>query len=229
MSLKIGVGVITVGSRPLQNYFTDPTTMFKVYTDTEHKGASHARNELMKHFYDSGCDYWFIFDDDCYPTRQGWEKYFTDIAEKEDWDFFGMPEFFKDDILSPASCEVSIFNRGLTQFAMYSRKLVETAGYFRKFTHRYGFEDTEYIHRVLKLQEKGVLNHGALGLPCPIRVMAYIHPDDVFGNNPSPYINVSSDDKQAGIEINVEEYRKSIEEINSGKLFWSYEEAQRTA
>lgn len=50
-------------------------------------------------------------------------------------------------------------------------------------------------------------------------MLAYIHPDDVFGNNPSPYANISAGDKQSGIDANLEEYRKSVEEVNNGKLF----------
>lgn len=87
MSLKIGVGVITTGKRALQNYQLAEDTLFIVHEDKDKKGASHGRNTLMKQFYDAGCDYWFIFDDDCYPTRQGWEKYFAEIAEDEGWDF----------------------------------------------------------------------------------------------------------------------------------------------
>ena len=65
---KIGVGVITTGKRTLHNYLIDKQTLFKVHLDSDKKGASHGRNHLMKYFYDEGCDYWFIFDDDCYPT-----------------------------------------------------------------------------------------------------------------------------------------------------------------
>lgn len=228
MSLKIGVGVITLGTRPLREYHLAPDTLFLVYEDKERKGASHGRNSLMKSFYDAGCDYWFIFDDDVSPTKTGWEDYFANLAEVEHWDFFGMPEFFKDEIVFHASDEVAVFNQCLTQFALYSRKLVETAGYYRKFSHRYGFEDTEYVHRIRKLQEMSKLNLGIYdaGIPCPIRVMAYIHPDDVFGNNPSPYANVSAEDKQNGIQLNLEEFHAAVEDINNGKLFWSYSEAQ---
>lgn len=65
-----------------------------------------------------------------------------------------MPEFFKDKILGYVSAEVALFDKCLTQFAMYSRLLVEKAGYYRKFKHTYGFEDTEYVYRIFKLQEK---------------------------------------------------------------------------
>lgn len=79
---KIGVGVITVGKRPLKDYLvTDPNATFVVQYDRERKGVAYARNELMKKFYDEGYDYWFIFDDDCYPVVQGWGNIFCKTGE----------------------------------------------------------------------------------------------------------------------------------------------------
>ena len=73
--MKIGVGVITMGVRALKSYRTQPDTYFHVHVDTDKKGVSHARNTCLKHLYDEGCDYMFVFDDDGDPVMDGWEKY----------------------------------------------------------------------------------------------------------------------------------------------------------
>lgn len=220
--IKIGVGVITVGVRPLKDYLlTDPRADFRVFNDPDRNGVAHARNALMKQFYDEGYDYWFIFDDDCYPVKQGWETYFVEQAQKANWDFFGMPEYFKDTMMFSYD-EIIFWEQAMCQFALYSRKVVETMGYFRPYTHGYGFEDAEWINR---LKASG-LNKSAHGVPCPVRIMAYIHPDDVFGDNPLPFANLTKEEKEEAIGINWEEYKLSLEDIANGKIRISYEEAQ---
>lgn len=220
-NIKIGVGVITVGVRPLKDYLvTDPRADFRVFNDPDRKGVAYARNELMHQFYEEGYDYWFIFDDDCYPVMEGWETYFVDQAVSGGWDFFGMPEYFKDKVVGSKG-EVILWELAMCQFAMYSRAVVEKMGYFRPYTHGYGFEDAEWGHR---LKAAG-LNHGIQAIPCPLRIMAYIHPDDVFGNNPMPFANLTKEEKEAAIGINWEEYKASLEDIKNGKIRLSYEEA----
>ena len=219
--IKIGVGVITVGVRPLKDYnLTDPRADFRVFNDPSRKGVAYARNELMHQFYEEGYSHWFIFDDDCYPVMPGWETYFVDQALAGGWDFFGMPEYFKDKVVGSKG-EVVLWEIAMCQFAMYSRAVVDTMGYFRPYTHGYGFEDAEWGHR---LKASG-LNHGIEAIPCPLRIMAYIHPDDVFGNNPLPFANLTKEEKDAAIGINWEEYKLSLEDIKNGKILLSYEEA----
>lgn len=220
-NIKIGVGVITVGVRPLKDYMVAPGVDFKVFHDPDRKGVAYARNQLMKQFYDEGFDYWFIFDDDCYPVKRGWEEYFVKQAVENGWDFFGMPEYFKDTVIG-CSGEVVFWELAMCQFAMYSRATVETMGYFRPYTHGYGFEDAEWTNR---LKASG-LNKGLQGVPCPMRIMAYIHPDDVFGDNPLPFANLTKEEKESAIGINWEEYKLSLEDINNGKTHISFEEAE---
>lgn len=221
-NVKIGVGVITVGNRPIKDYMlTNPNATFEVYHDPERKGVAYARNQLMRKFYDEGYDYWFIFDDDCYPVYPGWETYFVEEAIKGGWDFFGMPEYFKDKPKTMLG-EVVLWELGMCQFGLYSRRVVEQTGYFRAYSHGYGYEDAEWINRI----PLAGLNHGLHGVPCPLRIMAFIHPDDVFGNNPTPYANLSKEEKEEGIGINWQEYLNSLEDLKNGKVYISYEETQ---
>ncbi len=212
--MKIGVGVITMGVRALKDYKTGPDTYFYVHTDTERKGVSHARNSCLKHMYDEGCDYMFVFDDDNYPTMYGWENYFVTQAQESDMHFFVLPEAFKDKFLGSRG-EIGFWSGGLCQFALYTRKLLEEVGYFNNSYDRYGYEDAGYMHRVWNSGINGPLTSGH---PSPIRVLAYIHSEDVYGENPES--NISHEDKQVYIKKNYPIYQ---EEIRSGRTYYPYD------
>jgi len=212
--MKIGVGVITMGVRALKDYKTAPDTYFHVHTDTDRKGVSHARNSCLKHLYDQGCDYMFVFDDDCYPVVGGWENYFVKCHEQSGLNFFILPEAFKDTALSLDEHEIIRWTGGLCQFAFYTRKLVEEVGYYNNSYDRYGYEDAGYMHRVWH----SGLNGRASGHPSPFRVLAYIHSEDVYGENPES--NISHEDKQVYIQKNYPIYQ---EEIRSDRIYYPYD------
>lgn len=208
---KVGIGVITMGLRKLKDYRTGEH-LFYVYTDTERKGVAHARNECLHHLYEQGCDYIFVFDDDCYPTNDGWIDYYVDQMEQSGLHFFTLPESFKN----PLRCvkeEIGFWDGTLCQFAMYSRTLIENVGYYNNAYDRYGHEDSAYMWRVRRSGLNGPID----GLPSPIRTLAYIHSEDVYGENPES--NISAEDKQTYIEKNREIYEK---EINSDQIYYPY-------
>lgn len=211
--MKIGVGVITMGVRALKDYKTDPSTYFHVHVDTDKKGVSHARNTCLKHLYDQSCDYMFVFDDDCYPIKEGWEKYFVDQHLESGLNFFVLPEAFKDKIIGLTD-EIARWSGGLCQFAFYTRKLVEEVGYYNNAYDRYGYEDAGYMHRVWH----SGLNGRASGHPSPVRVLAYIHSEDVYGENPAA--NILQEDKLEYIRKNYPLYQ---EEIHSERIYYPYD------
>lgn len=210
--MKIGVGVITMGVRALKDYKTHPDTYFYVHVDKERKGVSHARNACLKHLIDEGCDYMFVYDDDCHPTIGGWEKYFVDQHKTSGLHFFILPEAFKDNLLSIEG-EIGRWSGGLCQFAFYTKELIEKVGFYNEAYDRYGYEDAGYMHRVW---HSGI-NPKASGHPSPFRVLAYIHSEDVYGENPES--NISLEDKQLYIKKNYPIYQ---EEINSGKIYYPF-------
>ncbi len=211
--MKIGVGVITMGVRALKDYKLSSDSYFHVHVDQERKGVSHARNVCLKHLYDEGCDYIFVFDDDCAPIKQGWEDYFVKQAKLSDKNFFILPEAFKDDI-AYLDGEIAYWRGGLCQFALYTRKCIEIVGYYNEAYDRYGYEDAGYMHRVW---HSGINGEKREGHPSPIRVLAYIHSEDVYGENPQA--NISQEDKLCYIKNNYPLYQK---EINSGQIYYPF-------
>lgn len=193
--MKVGVGVITMGVRPLQDYKLADGSLFRLHTDTERKGPSHARNQVLKALLDDGCDMLFVFDDDCYPTRQGWEAYFIQQHLKTGIHFFGLPDIFNAG-MNGADGEVIYWNGVLVQFAMYTRKLLIDVGFYNTRYARYGHEDTGYTFRALRSGLAG----NKTGFPSPIRTMGFIHSQDVYGE--ASLQNLTLEEKGAYIEIN---------------------------
>lgn len=72
---KFGIAVISTMDREIQNYMEHTThpTMFKLIPDVNRRGVAPTRNRAIKALYDAGCEYIVLFDDDCYPIRDGWQ------------------------------------------------------------------------------------------------------------------------------------------------------------
>lgn len=212
--MKIGISVITAGNRKLKDYLLhseNHEVVFHVQVDSEKLGPGHMRNKALRKLYDEGCDIMVVFDDDCYPIKEGWIDYLAFCYEKTGISFFGLPEAFKD-IPQSMDREIVFWNACLTQFAMYDRKLLETVGGYNTAYDRYGFEDSAYIFRVLR---SGLI--GDKGYPCPIRVLSYIHSDDVYAR--TQVQNISYEDKQRYIAKNRIIFDQ---EVSSNQLFYDF-------
>ncbi|WP_213881217.1 hypothetical protein [Pseudomonas sp. dw_358] len=193
--MKVGVGVITMGLRPIRDYKLAPGSHLYVYTDTERKGPARARNQVLKYLCEEGCDVFFVFDDDCYPTVPGWEAYFLDQHQKTGIHLFGLPDVFHAG-MTGAEGEVIYWNGMLVQFAMYTRKLLEEVGFYNTRYDRYGHEDSGYTFRALRSGLAG----NKTGFPSPIRTLGYIHSEDVYGQ--TQVHNLTGEEKGAYIEAN---------------------------
>ena len=231
-NFKVGVGVITTGKRPLPDYRTEQGGAdLKVFMDSDRKGPGFGRNTLIKSFYDEGYDYWFIFDDDVYPTEPShvsYIKYFTDVAYKNNFDCFMSPEFFRDSIIgSDSNGEVLLFDSGLIQFLFCSRKMIETVGYIPLLPSRYGYEDTLYLFMIVEAQRKGLLNKGVYGVACPSKALCYLHPADMYADNTTAFHNMSFEEKEASISSNKDYFEFMKVKIMEGKHYFSFEEAMR--
>jgi hypothetical protein len=61
----------------LDNLRLNTTSDYKLHiardTDEDRRGIALRKNECLHHLQD--CDYIFLFDDDCYPIKKGWEVF----------------------------------------------------------------------------------------------------------------------------------------------------------
>jgi len=209
--MKVGVGVITMGVRELNPKFFEKTTHETfVFTDTERLGPGHARNQVLKHF--DGYDHVFIFDDDCYPTRLGWEDYFIQEAQRYGVHYMALPDSFGGEYLH-SDGEMTYWFSALGCFLYQDKHAMEAIGGYNLGYDRYGYEDAGRSHRAIKAGLTG----SDVGWGFPIRGLSYIHSEDVFGENPAP--NIQTADKLAYIAKNQPVYQK---EITGDNLFYPY-------
>lgn len=148
--MKIGIGVTNYKRPDMLNKFLaelyDNTTydhhlVIATDTDDDRKGIAFRKNECLRALKD--CDHIFLFDDDCYPIKKGWEDYFINSgynhllylnASHNHFDTTGELELYKD-------CG-GVF--------MYMTKgAVERVGAFNEEYKLYSFEHAEYSIRIL--------------------------------------------------------------------------------
>jgi hypothetical protein len=79
---KIGIGYTTYKRDALLQECLDnlrlyTTSDYKLHiakdSDQDRRGIALRKNECLYHLQD--CDYIFLFDDDCYPIKKGWEQF----------------------------------------------------------------------------------------------------------------------------------------------------------
>lgn len=212
--MKIGIGVITCGVRPLHSLLEPAGAITATFTDLGRRGPAYSRNEVLHQLYEEGCDYFFLFDDDCYPVMPGWAEYFIAQHEASGLDFLGLPEVFKSPFTGSVG-EIGFWGLfgAVGCFSFQTRRMIDSIGYYNEAYHTYGYEDAGRNLRALR----------AMGLqhyPSPIRASAYIHSQDVFGECPRP--NMTTEAKQACIDAN---HPLWLAERDSSQLYYPYPRA----
>jgi len=210
--MRIGLGVITCGLRPLHDLLAPPGAVQVTFTDMGRRGVAYSRNEVLRQLWAEGCDYFFLFDDDCYPVMPGWAEYFIAQHHESGLDFLGLPEIFKSKLLSTTG-EIQLWDSAVGCFSFQTRTLMERVGYYNEAYRTYGYEDTGRNDRVRRVLALG-------GFPSPVRASAYIHSQDVFGEHPTP--NLSTEAKTACIAANRGAW---LAELGSSQLYYPHPRA----
>lgn len=209
---KIGVGIITVGVRELRPYLLEDGAMFHVERD-KGSGIAPTRNRCLAALYDAGCSHFFMFDDDCWPTMRGWERYFLEGHEASGSGFIGLPEVFKGRHLETRG-EVSHWENVVGCFSSQTRALVDAIGGWNTAYDTYGYEDTGRNMRVKR--------SGLGGAPdryvSLLRASAYIHSADVFAEHPPAHL--TREQKEAFIARNKPVYDR---ELRSTQQFYPFQ------
>lgn len=209
---KYGVGVITVGRRPIRDYLLPDDCTFVVVEDTERRGVAWARNQVLQQL--DHCDHIFLFDDDCWPVMRGWAEYWAGECAAAWVGYSALPEAFKTGRIerwAHAGSDIIYWDGGIGAAIYQHRSALEVIGGYNEALHGYGFEDAGRADRAQRAGLTGPTRNA-----CPLRCLAYIHSADVFGENPTPSYTV--EEKEAHIAANHQAY---LDEL-AGPVFVPY-------
>ena len=145
--MNIGIGITTY-NRPeclakclaQINKHTDMgnvTLVVATDTDSDRRGVAYRKNECLRAFQD--CDHIFLFDDDCYPIKDGWTELFIMSTESH------LLYLNKNDHQFIKGCEYAQCG-GV--FMYISGFQLARVGAFNEKFGLYGFEHAEYSNRI---------------------------------------------------------------------------------
>jgi len=159
--MRVGIG-ITANDRPqmlaecLQSIYkhTDMSnvTLYVADDTNDKKGVAFKKNECLRDL--KGCDFVFLFDDDCFPIKDNWVKFF--IESKQNHLLFLNRGFH-----NKKAIEINLFDKNELRytvehyqdcggvFMFMTKDVIERVGAFNEKFERYGFEHAEYSNRIL--------------------------------------------------------------------------------
>lgn len=155
--MRIGIGVTTY-NRPeclnecliniarhtnLKSLYINGDVELYVATDTDEdrRGVAYRKNECLRALKD--CDYVFLFDDDCFPIKDGWVEWFIKEAD-------GEHVLFLNNKLHNPICKtynLISYNDCGGVFMFLTKDHIKYIGAFNEDFKIYGFEHCEYSMR----------------------------------------------------------------------------------
>jgi len=139
-------------------------------SDIDRKGVAYRKNQCLQHLQD--CDYIFLFDDDCYPNKDGWDEYIIDVAKKTANHHFcyNKEPFCKlkqSMIINGESIDCFDASGGVLLF--YTKEAIQKVGAFYSGYNRYGYEHIGHSIRIFKA------GLSCDFFPCPEKISEYIY------------------------------------------------------
>ncbi len=157
--MRIGIGVTTYNRRDnlneclkniakhtnLKDLYVDGDVELHIATDTDQdrRGVAYRKNECLRALKD--CDYVFLFDDDCFPIKDGWIEFFIRAGENH-------LLFLNDKLHNPCEVQsvdgVRFYNDcGGVFMYMTKRMINETIGAFDEKFELWGMEHCDWSVR----------------------------------------------------------------------------------
>jgi hypothetical protein len=157
---KIGIGYTTYKRDALLQECLDnlrlyTTSDYKLHiakdSDEDRRGIALRKNECLHHLQD--CDYIFLFDDDCYPKKKGWEQFIIKAHLDSGEQHFA---YLKDNIHSAKNFYFcgdttikSFVTCGGVFLSITNECLKKVGGFWDKY-EIYGFEHYGYSFRAFQ-------------------------------------------------------------------------------
>ena len=177
----------------------------------ERLGIAKAKNQCLHHL--SNCDFWFLFDDDCFPKKSNWYQLYLDCYRNS-----GCHHLLYNAHIGPYApvghaFGVEEYNAELGVLMFMTRHCIDVIGGFDERYGIYGYEHMEYARRA---QEALLTNK--LGRACvPVGASEYIYTFDLdwqMGKIPPPLQSLQMEFHSSLSEEPLEAYRIHARKIN---------------
>ncbi len=119
-----------------------------VIESTERLGIAKAKNRCLKAL--QGCEVIFLFDDDCYPTKQGWASLYADAIAATGIQHFNFNDSKRQRMIKKtahAGFTIGEFEPPGGVLMVLTAKVLSTVGAFNERYGIYGFEHETYTTR----------------------------------------------------------------------------------
>lgn len=147
----IGIGITTTPNRKhllglCVKQIEKHTKGFKlhIYCDELGHGVSWSKNQNLRELKD--CDHIFLFDDDCFPIKDGWVEFFVDkkcphLMYLDNWGGIKRVE---------GENGIGVYSNCSGVMLYLTKEALENTGAFDEGFGRYGFEHADFSKRIYK-------------------------------------------------------------------------------
>src|SRR3990172_3893247 len=241
MGARIGVGVTTyIRLKHLElcvkqiKKHTSDYTIYVANDSKERKGIAFRKNQCLKVLKD--CDYIFLFDDDCFPIKEGWAEFFIEAHKASGQHHFmflketptikrigtHIGQIESNQVLDTMKIKISAnvieiyeYNNCAGCFLFLTKEVIEKVGGYGQYPMPYGFEHSGFSQRIFNA---GLTPLGAY--TCPAGIEEYIYSMDYMFDKPfnklvnhSPSISNEFHKLESYLKQNQEAYIKDIQII----------------
>lgn len=112
-----------------------------VNVDKEKQGVTLSKNKCIENLYNAGCEHFFLFDDDCWPTKHGWEQVFIYSKLQHTCLIFSDRNGVFDGLKHVKTKDgIDHFNNARGVMMYFTRNCIEKIGGIDLRYSKYGFE-----------------------------------------------------------------------------------------
>lgn len=157
---SIGIGVtsylrpghIELFKKQIEKHTPKDVELFVAYDDIVRKGIAYRKNECLKAL--QHCDYIFLFDDDCFPIKDGWIDFFIKHSQcHTDKHYLYLketPTIKKINAFTSVThgLPVNVYDNCGGCFMFLTKEVIQKVGGFCKDYGLYGYEHAGYTKRI---------------------------------------------------------------------------------
>ena len=155
IAAKIGIGITTTPNRMARydecianiKQYTQQSFALYTHIDDEYRGIAQAKNKCLYNLFELfKCDIVYLFDDDCFPIKFGWDKFMPDRHVL----LLNHKLHKRSNTYQSHRFNYDVFDECGGVFMSVTRKEWMRVGYFDNNYKSYGYEHAGYSQRIYK-------------------------------------------------------------------------------